>query len=64
MTAPNPTIQLMKEHDIPLTWQNFLAVEYFGTPPELDAEVEAELIDAYDAAIWHELGIEQPEEDV
>jgi hypothetical protein len=40
----NATIQLMKENHIPMTRENYLLVEYSGTPPtELDGEVEAEL---------------------
>lgn len=34
----------MKKHNIPLTKENYLAIAYFGDPPEhLSAEEEAEI---------------------
>jgi hypothetical protein len=40
----NATIRLMKENHIPVTRENYLLVEYLGTPSaEVDAEVEGEL---------------------
>jgi hypothetical protein len=47
----------MRENSIPLTWENFLRVEFLGTPPELDGEVLAELTEAFDAAVLAEAGI-------
>jgi len=37
-------LRFMKQHDIPLTRENYLDVAYLGNPPEeLSAEEEAEL---------------------
>jgi len=37
-------LRFMKEHNIPLTRENYLDVAYLGNPPgELSAEEEAEL---------------------
>ena len=42
---PNYTLAYMKKHRIPITRENYLAIEYMGNPPEepLDGEIEAEL---------------------
>jgi hypothetical protein len=42
---PDGTLQLMKEHNIPMTRENYLRLAFAGNPPAepLDAEVEAEL---------------------
>ena len=40
----NIVLDYMKKHNIPLTRENYLAIAYFGDPPdELDAEGEAEI---------------------
>jgi len=37
-------LRFMKQHDIPLTRENYLEIAYMGTPPEeLDPEEEVEL---------------------
>jgi hypothetical protein len=41
--ASNPTLEFLKANNIPVTRENYLAVEYLGNPPELDAEQEAAL---------------------
>ena len=41
-TTQNPTLEYLKEHNLPLTRDNYLYVEFMGKPPkELDAEQEA-----------------------
>jgi hypothetical protein len=38
-----PLIEYMKEHDIPVTRENYLSLAYLGNPPaELGNELEAE----------------------
>ena len=41
--ATNPTLEFLKANNIPATRENYLAVEFLGNPPELDAEREAAL---------------------
>ena len=37
-------LEYMKQHNIPLTRENYLQINYMGNPPEkLDAEQEAEI---------------------
>jgi hypothetical protein len=33
-------LEWMKENNVPLTRENYLAIAYFGEDPELDAEAE------------------------
>ena len=43
-------LRFMKQHDIPLTRENYLDVAYLGNPPEeLSAEQEAELPEQFQA---------------
>jgi hypothetical protein len=40
----NLTLDLMKKHGVPLTRENYLHIEYMGTPPEeIGGEIEAEI---------------------
>jgi hypothetical protein len=40
----NLTLELMKKHNVPLTRQNYLDIEYFGNPPdEIGGEIEASI---------------------
>jgi len=42
--ATDTTLELMKQHNIPLTRENYLAIAYFGNPPaKLSAEEEFQL---------------------
>ena len=63
----NPSLQFMRKYGIPLTHENFLQVEYFGTPPEeIGGELLAEFHDAFtelDAELLKSMGIEPMEED-
>lgn len=45
MTKPtNFTVEFMKQNHIPLTRENYLHIEYMGTPPEeIGGEIEAEI---------------------
>ena len=43
-TTQNPTLEYLKEHNLPLTRDNYLYVEFMGKPPQNpDAEVEASI---------------------
>ena len=61
----NSTLELMKKHKVPMTRENYLYLEYMGTPPEeiggeIEAEIPQEIRDAEDAAdiAWMaELGV-------
>ncbi len=40
----NLTLELMKKHNVPLTRQNYLDIEYMGNPPEeIGGEIEASI---------------------
>ena len=44
-------LRFMKQHDIPLTRENYMDVAYLGNPPkELSAEEEAELPEQFQ--VW------------
>ena len=39
--TPDPTLEFLRENDLPINRENYLAVAYLGNPPkELDAEQE------------------------
>lgn len=42
-STDDPTLAFMLATGLRLTRENYLYVSYFGDPPELDAETEAEL---------------------
>lgn len=43
-TTPNPTLEFMKQNNLPMDRANYLAVAYMGNPPqEVDGEIEAEI---------------------
>ena len=42
----DPTLKFLRDHNLPLTRTNYLAVAWLGNPPkELDPEAEAEIPD-------------------
>jgi len=44
----DPILDVMQAHNIPLTRENYIALNYLGNPPEeLSAEEEAELPEAF-----------------
>jgi hypothetical protein len=60
-TGPLPetgTTKLLRQFGIPMTWENWIALECAGTPVEPDGEVQAEI----DAATPGEVEAEPPEE--
>jgi hypothetical protein len=46
-----PMLEFLKQTTLAITWENYLAIAYFGNPPEeLDPESEAELMTILSAA--------------
>jgi hypothetical protein len=45
VSKDDPTLNFLLANGLALTRANYLAVEYFGNPPELDAEQESALPD-------------------
>jgi hypothetical protein len=41
-------LKFMVEKGVPLTKENYVEIAYMGNPPELDAEIEAELEELFD----------------
>ena len=42
--------RFMREHNIPLMRSNYLECAYLGNPPEIDGELEAELLEMFQRA--------------
>ena len=61
-------LKAMKQHNIPLTRENYLHIAYFGNPPEeIGGEIEAsipwEIKHAEDIALMAQMGVQWTPED-
>ncbi len=55
-------LKAMKQHNIPLTRENYLHIAYWGNPPEeiggeIEASIPKEIGEAEDAAWMAEMGV-------
>jgi len=56
-----PVLEWMKKHNVPITRENYLAINYLGNVPEIGPEVESELPEELQLPEWRDEGDEESE---